>query len=109
MNTSVLLQSKWGFMFTLQETRSIHDSMNFPNIEFIELSRYAYFNNKTLESILQKIYLSNIEHGVTTSKTPFLSLLPQECMSRYFLKTLFINARPIPVQTKVHLKKLQFL
>ena len=30
-------------------------------------------------------------------------------MSRYFLKTFFIYARPIPVQTKVHFKILQFL
>ena len=38
MITSGLLQSKWipkGFMLTLQETRSIHDSMNRPKIEFI--------------------------------------------------------------------------
>ena len=35
MNTSGLLQSKWGFTLTLQETRSIHDSMNIPKIEFI--------------------------------------------------------------------------
>ena len=39
MSTSGLLQSKWspnrGFMLTLQETRSIHDSMNIPKIEFI--------------------------------------------------------------------------
>ena len=38
MNTSGLLQSKWstkGFMLTLQETRSIHDSMNGLKIEFI--------------------------------------------------------------------------
>ena len=38
MNTSGLLQSKWsrkGFMLTLQETLSIHDSMNIPKIEFI--------------------------------------------------------------------------
>ena len=33
MNTSGLLQSKR--MLTLQETRSIHDSMNIPKIEFI--------------------------------------------------------------------------
>ena len=63
----------------------------------------------TLEGILQKIYLSNIEHGVMRSKTPFLSLLPRECRSRYFLETFFMNAMPIPVQTKVHFKKLQFL
>ena len=30
-------------------------------------------------------------------------------MSRYFLKTFFMHARPIPVQTKVHFKNLQFL
>ena len=38
MNTSGLLQSKWspkGFMWTLQETQSIHDSMNIPKTEFI--------------------------------------------------------------------------
>ena len=48
MNTSGLLQSKWSpkgvtlilqgtlrDSLTLQETRSIHDSMNIPNIEFI--------------------------------------------------------------------------
>ena len=38
MNISGLLQSKWspkGFTLTLQETRSIHDSMNKSKIEFI--------------------------------------------------------------------------
>ena len=38
MNTLGLLQSKWdrkGFTLTLQETRSIHDFMNLPKIEFI--------------------------------------------------------------------------
>ena len=37
MNASGLLQSspKKGFTLTLQETRSIHVSMNFPKIEFI--------------------------------------------------------------------------
>ena len=37
MNTSGLLQSKEsrkGFTLTLQETRSIHDSMKLPKIEF---------------------------------------------------------------------------
>ena len=53
----------------------------------------------------EKIYLSNIEHDVATSKIPFLSLLSRECMSRYF----FMHARPIPGQTKVHFKNLQFL
>ena len=27
----------------------------------------------------------------------------------FFFETLFMNARPIPVQTKVHFKNLQFL
>ena len=38
MNTLGLLQSKWspkGFTLTLQETWSIHDSMNLPKMEFI--------------------------------------------------------------------------
>ena len=38
MNTEGLLQSKWspkGFMLTLQETQSIHDSMNRSKNEFI--------------------------------------------------------------------------
>ena len=35
MNTLGLLQSQLGFKLTLQETRSIHDSMNRPKIEFI--------------------------------------------------------------------------
>ena len=34
MNSSGLLQSK-GFTLILQDTRSIHDSMNIPKIEFI--------------------------------------------------------------------------
>ena len=38
MNNSGFLQSKWnplGFTLILQETQSIHDSMNLPKIEFI--------------------------------------------------------------------------
>ena len=31
-----------------------------------------------------------IEHGVTTSKIPFLSLLPRECMSRCFFR-IFVS------------------
>ena len=30
-------------------------------------------------------------------------------MSRYFWKTFFMFARPIPVQAKVHFENLQFL
>ena len=52
---------------------------------------------------------SNIQHDVTTSKNPFLSLLPRECMSRYVFETFFMYARPIPVQTKVHFRNVQFL
>ena len=55
----------------------------------------------------EKYILSNIEHGGMTSKIPFLSLLPWERMSRYIF--FFINARPIPLLTKVHFTNLQFL
>ena len=59
-----------------------------------------------------KIYLSNIEHDVTTSrrqKKTFLSpCLVSVCLD-IFLKTFFMQARPIPVQTKVHFKNFQFL
>ena len=41
MKSSGLVQSK-GFTLTLQETRSIHDSMNFPKIDFIT---YIYILN----------------------------------------------------------------
>ena len=37
----------------------------------------------------EKIYLSNIEHDATTPKTPILSLLPREYMSRHFFKNCF--------------------
>ena len=37
----------------------------------------------------EKMYLSNIEHDVMTSKIMLLSLLPRECLSRYFFKTFF--------------------
>ena len=39
--------------------------------------------------LFENIYLANIEHDVTTSKIPFLSLLPRECMSRYFFENFF--------------------
>ena len=71
MNTSGLMQSKWspikffgmfmeswilrvsckvsearsGFMLTLQETRSIHDSMNIPKIEFITCIYILYYQS----------------------------------------------------------------
>ena len=38
---------------------------------------------------LEDIYLLDIEHDVTTSKLPFLSLLPRECMSIYFFENFF--------------------
>ena len=49
MITSGLLQSKWSpkdFMLTLQEIRSIHDSMNIQNIIFIT---YIYILYKYLK------------------------------------------------------------
>ena len=55
------------------------------------------------------MYLSNLEYDVTTSRIPFLSFLPRECLPRYFLKTFFMYAWPLPVQTKVHFKNLKFL
>ena len=48
MNTSGLLHSKWGplgFMLTLQETRSIHDFMNLPQIEFITYIYILYYQS----------------------------------------------------------------
>ena len=65
---------------------------------------------RLFESILQKnMYLSNKEHDVTKSKISFLSLLPRERLSRYIFENFFMKARPIPKQTKVHFKNLQFL
>ena len=48
MNTSGLLQSKWspkGFTLTLQETRSIYDSMNIPKIEYITYIDISYYQS----------------------------------------------------------------
>ena len=48
MNTSDLVQSKWspkGFTLTLQETRSIHDSMNIPKTEFITYIYILYYQS----------------------------------------------------------------
>ena len=45
MTTFGLLQSKWspkGFMLTLQETWSIHDSVNLPKMEFIAYIHIYY-------------------------------------------------------------------
>ena len=54
MNTLGLLQSTWvpkGFTLTLQETQSIHDSMNILKIEFI-----AYINIWwSISEILKKL------------------------------------------------------
>ena len=56
--------------------------------------------------IFKNKYSSNIVHDITTYKIPFLSLWPREGI---FLKLFFMYARQIPVQTKVHFQKLQFL
>ena len=48
MNTSGLVQSKGsplGFTLTLQETRSIHGSMNIPKIEFITYVYILYYQS----------------------------------------------------------------
>ena len=48
MNSSGLVQSKWslkGFTLTLQETWSIHDSMNLPKIEFITYIYILYYQS----------------------------------------------------------------
>ena len=48
MNTSGLVQSKRspkGFTLTLQETRSIHDSMNIQKIEFITYIYIWYYQS----------------------------------------------------------------
>ena len=42
-------------------------------------------------------------------KYRFYHFLSRECMSRYVFEIFFMHARPIPGQTKVHFKKLQFL
>ena len=51
MNTTCLLQSKWspkGVTLALQETQSIHDSMNIPKIEFIAYSGADMWKNRAL-------------------------------------------------------------
>ena len=48
MNTSGLVQSKWSpkvFTLSLQETRSIHDSMNIQKIEFITYIYILYYQS----------------------------------------------------------------
>ena len=45
MNTSGLVQSNSGFKLTLQETRSIHDSMNIPKFEFITCIYILYYQS----------------------------------------------------------------
>ena len=58
---------------------------------------------------LRKIYLSNIEHDVTTSKNFLIPFASGVYVKIFFLKTFFMYAMPIPVKTKVHFKNLQFL
>ena len=85
MNTSGLLQSKTlqeprsihdSIMFTLQETRSIHDSMNITKIEFITyiykfiLSVKYQFSIFTLAGFpdILNLIRHNVEFGI--AKTP---------------------------------------
>ena len=55
----------------------------------------------------EKIYLSNIEHDAAMS----IILFYHFCLGSVFrdIFFFFMYARPIPMQTKVHLKNLQFL
>ena len=69
----------------------------------IELSRYAY-QNKTLENILRIIYLSNIEHGVTTSRIHFYHF----CLGSVCLGFFFENFFHV-CKAKTIFKKMQFL
>ena len=62
MNTSGLLQSMWGFTLTLQETQSIHDSMNLPK------GALAWYGKLTWESVhawILKILCYLIVWGIT--------------------------------------------
>ena len=43
-----------------------------------------------------------------TSKIPFLSLLPGECMSRYFFENFLHVCKANTSTAKVHFKNLQF-
>ena len=44
-----------------------------------------------------------------TSKRPFYHFCLGSVCLNFFLKTFFMYAKPIRVQTKVHFKKLHFL
>ena len=46
---------------------------------------------------------------MTTRRQKYRFITFASEVSRYFLKTLFMYARPIPIQTKVHFKTLQIL
>ena len=63
-----------------------------------------------LKVFFEKIYLSNIEHDVATSKKYrfYHFCRVSVCLDTFFL-FFFMHARPIPGQTKVHFKNLQFL
>ena len=43
MKSLGLLQSKWSFALTLQETRSIHNSMSIPKIVFVAYIYILYY------------------------------------------------------------------
>ena len=85
------------------------------NVSFLNFNQYckkgrsANFNSKVLESIIRKNIFIKYRTWRPDVKNTVLSLLPRECMSRYFLKVFFMYAMPIPVQTKVHFENLQFL
>ena len=75
--------------------------------QIIELSAYAYLNNKTFESILRKkIYYQILNMTPQRQNYRFYNLsLGSVCLD-FFGETFFMYARPLPVQTKVHFKNL---
>ena len=59
-----------------------------------------FFNNKTLV-FFEKIYLSNMEHDVTTSKKTFSSLLSWKCMSIYFFENFIYVCKATTSKDKI--------
>ena len=64
MNTSDLLQRKWSpKQVNLQETQSIHDSMNRPKIEFTIFIYYQSSVNFHLTSLVFRIFWIKFRHN----------------------------------------------
>ena len=68
------------------------------------------FNKKTLESILRTKYIYQIWNMTSRrQKHRFYHFCYGNVCLHIFLKTFYLYAMPIPIQTKVHFKNLQFL